>query len=162
MIKKVFILLISILLSAVAFADEAKQAVSFKIESIACRDRQKALIKSDKIIIHDSIRALKPKLKKLPYKSYHLDSVKNVTLPDSNRHEVQLKNGDMLALELLYFDDKRVGLEIDWRDKSNMKLLETRMHFDRNDTMLAGAADEESEQAKMLAISLQDILPEVK
>ena len=144
------------LLGGVATAETAK-SINLKIESIECRDRQKELIKSDKIVIHDSIRSLKPKLKKLPYKSYHLDSVEKITLPDHQRHEIKLKNGDVLALELLYFDKQRIGLELDWRDSTNMKLLETRMHFDQDDTMLAGAADEESMQAKMLAISLQDV-----
>lgn len=150
---KSFILLL--VFSVSLFAEESK-SINLKIESIECRDRQKKLIESDKIVIHDSIRALKPKLKKLPYKSYHLDSVANVSLPSSERQEVKLKNGDMLALELLYFDNERVGLEIDWRDESDMKLLQTRMHFDQDDTMLAGAADEESMQAKVLAISLAE------
>ena len=107
-------------------------------------------------LYRDSVRELKPKLSKLPYKSCDLVWAQNISIPMKSRQKFQISNGDQLELELLYIEDQRVGLWIDWHDKAGVDLLDTRLHFDASEIMLAGAEEgEDSDKAKMLAISIE-------
>ena len=131
-------------------ADEIK----INVESIACSNKRSDLEKPVKC--DQKLLDLKHKLAQLPFENFVSTGVQQAKLATDKKQTFKLQNADLLTLELLYLEGSRVGLLIDWEDQSGMQLLDTRMHFDRNETMLAGAdTDSEANNGKILAISLE-------
>ena len=119
---------------------------------ITC-DQPRADLADHSIIVHDSLRHLKDKFQEIHFKEFNLESAQTISIPLNQKQQLTFKNGDTLELEMLYLENERVGLWIDWKDSSGMKLLDTRMHFDSTETMLAGAECEEN-KGKMLAVTV--------
>ena len=143
-----------LLLPALVFAGEDNQ-VTVSIKSIACSEEKAA--GDGKLTVDPQLQGLKKKLKDIPYKDFNLACSKSVVIPMKEKQHLTLDDGDKLSLELLYVDEERVGLWIDWRDPKGMQLLDTRMHFGCHETMLAGAdGGEDSNSGKVLAIAITE------
>lgn len=78
------------------------------------------------------------KLMQLPFHSFQLLSSKNETYEIKKRERMQLPNGQMLTFRPMYMDNKRVGLWLNWRDGDGTEILNTRVHFDADDSVVTG------------------------
>lgn len=152
-IRSIAVIFIALSLSVSVYADKKPENVTINIKTITCSGKR-VVSRKNPIVVHDSIRNLKSKLKQIPFKNFNLVSSESITIPSESKQQIKLKNKDSLGLELLYLKQDRVGLWLDWADKEGMRLLDTRLHFDCMETMLAGA-DTESDTCKMLAISVE-------
>lgn len=149
-----FLCLCFLLIPALAFGQQKNQ-VTVKIQSIACSEEKTSAEQA--FTVDSKIHKLTKKLKDVPYQNFSLACSKSVVIPIKEKQDLTLDDGDKLSLELLYVDEERVGLWIDWRDPQGMQLLDTRMHFGCHETMLAGAdGGDDSNSAKVLAISITD------
>ncbi len=148
MLKITTILLCALLIPVLSFAKD----LTLTVETITCEEPRVDLT-DKKLTIPDSLGHIKEKLEDIHFKTFNLESAQSVTLPMKEKKKLTLNNGDALELEVLYFEDQRVGLWINWNDSSGMQLLDTRMHFDASETMLAGAECEEN-KGKMLAVKV--------
>ncbi len=146
MLRINFLLLCVFLTPVFSFAED----VTLIVETITC-DHPRADLSDKKLVIPESLAHIKDKLEDLHFKNFNLDSAQSVVLPMQEKRKLTLSNGDDLELEMLYFEDQRVGLWINWHDTSGMQLLDTRMHFDASEIMITGAECEEN-KGKMLAV----------
>ena len=78
------------------------------------------------------------KLLQLPFHSFQLLSSKNETYEIKKRERMQLPNGQTLTFRPMYMDNKRVGLWLNWRDGDGTEILNTRVHFDADDSVVTG------------------------
>ena len=86
---------------------------------------------------------LADKLKKLPFRGFVLLSADQRTVPVRKREYVALVNGQSLSLRPLYSEGapggpKKIGLWLRWQDRTGAAILDTRMHFDDGQSMIAG------------------------
>jgi hypothetical protein len=125
-------------------------SVELSVDTISC-DQPRTDLEKERALIPEELVHLKDKLEDVHFKNFNLDSTQSIKLLASNKQKLTLANGDGLELEMLYLEDQRIGLWINWKDTSGMELLDTRMHFDISETMLAGAECEEN-KGKLLAV----------
>jgi hypothetical protein len=104
-----------------------------------------------KIHFDKSISDLEARLSQLPFNHFQLLSTKEETLASKARDSVQLPNGHTLMFRPIYADHKKAGLWIDWRDRDGSEILNTRIHFDTEDSILTGT-DCSSDKGLILAI----------
>lgn len=78
------------------------------------------------------------KLGQLPFSSFTLLSTKNESHVIKKRETMKLPNGQSLTFRPMYMDNKRVGLWLNWREADGSEILNTRVHFDADDTVVTG------------------------
>ena len=119
-----------------AFADEAEQLV---VTIRAVRAAEPVGDQGAGVIRVDArVRDLGMKLSKLPYRNFSLISTERRLVPMRKRESVTLTGGQVVNLRPLDADSDRVGMWIRWMDQSGMEVLDTKMHFDFGESMIAG------------------------
>jgi len=78
------------------------------------------------------------KLAQLPFSSFTLLTTKNESHVIKKRETMKLPNGQSLTFRPMYMDNKRVGLWLNWREADGSEILNTRVHFDSDDTVVTG------------------------
>ena len=78
------------------------------------------------------------KLSKLHYREFKLASSQDVAIPLMKKRVVYLSDGHTLAIRPLYVDGSKIGIWLRWVDAAGTRVLDTRMHFHEEETMLAG------------------------
>lgn len=106
-----------------------------------------------KLKIDERIRDLSQKLSKLPYGAYSLLSAERLTIGMKHRQSLTLAGGQTLTVRPLYADDERVGMWLKWQEPNGAEILDTRMHFDYGESMIAGT-DNTPESGVILAIDV--------
>ena len=91
------------------------------------------------------------KLVQLPFSSFTLLASKNETHAIKKRETMQLPNGQSLTFRPIYMDNKRVGLWLNWREADGSEILNTRVHFDADDSVVTGT-DCAGNKGRILAI----------
>lgn len=88
--------------------------------------------------IDQALKDLQPKLTQLPFSSFKLLASKEQQVSLRKRETLHLPNGQSLALRPMYVDHKRVGVWLNWKDTGGADILNTRIHFDADDSVLTG------------------------
>jgi len=104
-----------------------------------------------KISVENSLTDLKPKLAMLPFTSFRLISQKEEEISVKKKESIQLPNGQTLALRPMYMDKERVGMWLSWKDTDGSNILNTRIHFDADESVLTGT-DYRDNEGRILAI----------
>ena len=103
------------------------------------------------LILEDAIADLQPKLAQLPFRSFKLLSAKQEQLEVKHQETVKLPNGQTVALRPMFAADHRVGLWLNWLDTDGSEILNTRLHFDTEDSLVTGT-DSSQNEGLLLAI----------
>lgn len=88
--------------------------------------------------VDPALHDLESKLSHLPFNSFHLLSHKEQTITLKSRDSVQLPNGQSLMFRPIYMEAHKVGLWLNWKDRDGSEILNTRLHFDSQDSVLTG------------------------
>ena len=88
--------------------------------------------------VPEEISDLAPKLSQIPFSSFSLLESKEQIISLGQRETMQLPNGQSLVFRPMYMDNKRVGIWLNWKDKDGDEILNTRVHFDADDSVLTG------------------------
>lgn len=131
--------------------------VKLNIKSITASE-QRELNRSERIEVAPELKALRKKLRKIPYRKFMLDMAQDVTVEAGKEQVVPFANGDTLTIKLLYRDEERLGVMILWKSKEDEQLLDTRMHFSCSETMIAGA-EKDQDSGQILAITVANSDP---
>ena len=94
---------------------------------------------------------LRSKLENLPFSAYRLISSREEQISLMKRDVIHLPNGQSLAFRPVYMEGRRVGLWLSWRDNSGADILDTRIHFDTDESVLTGT-DATNDSGLILAI----------
>jgi hypothetical protein len=108
------------------------------------------------IHVDENLSDLQEKLIHLPFNTFRLLSKKEETLALKTRDSLQLPNGQSLMFRPIYMDQRKVGLWLNWKDRDGSEILNTRVHFDSQDTVLTGT-DCSHNEGMILAIKAIEI-----
>ena len=100
---------------------------------------------------------LRSKLYEIPYQNFRLVDSKQERLCLKKKQSLQLPNGQSLSFRPLYMDGKKVGLWINWRDHDGAGILDTRLHFNSDDSVITGT-DHSPGIGTVLAIKAEPIV----
>ncbi len=104
--------------------------------------------------INEKLQDIKHKLKKLPFNHFDIRYATNVQVPVNEEKKINLSDGHILLLKVLYKEKKKIGLRVNWLDKAGLELLNTQMHFNSKEHMMAGV-EQGAKQGLILTISVQ-------
>lgn len=107
------------------------------------------------IQIDHRLKDLTSKLQKLQYRTYKLIGSQRETLTFGRKQTLNLVGGDVLALRPISIENTRVGMWLQWQDSAGMQVLDTRMHFDIGESVLAGL-ESSGEAGTILAIDVAE------
>lgn len=113
------------------------QAVTVRVRMIAAADPRENSY-SQPITLDPRLRDLEQKLSKLHFTNFRQLAVTQVDVDVKRRETITLAGGHTLTLRPMYVDDVRVGMWLKWQDEHGAALLDSRMHFDCEEPMLAG------------------------
>lgn len=145
------------MLSAVALADNSCQGAKIKlvVRTIHASGSRAtgAPTSSDaaNISVENSLSDLRPKLALLPFASFRLISQKEEEISVKRKESIQLPNGQSLAFRPMYMDKERVGMWLSWKDNDGSDILNTRIHFGADESVLTGT-DYRDNEGRILAI----------
>jgi hypothetical protein len=103
--------------------------------------------------IDDRIKDLTIKLRQLHFREFKLVSEQDKIVPMAKKQAVTIGNGETLTVRPVYVDKHRVGMWLRWQDRDGKQILDTRMHFNCGEPMLAGT-DRSSGASTILAITV--------
>jgi hypothetical protein len=103
------------------------------------------------VSVENSLSDIKPKLEMLPFSTFHLISQKEEEISVKKKESIQLPNGQTLSFRPMYMDKERVGMWLSWKDTDGSDILNTRIHFDADESVLTGTDYRENE-GRILAI----------
>ena len=104
------------------------------------------------ITLEESLTDLKPKLRLLPFSSFRLISRKEQEISLKKKESLQLPNGQTLSFRPMYMEKERVCMWLSWKDTDGSDILNTRIHFDADETVLTGT-DYHDNEGRILAIA---------
>jgi hypothetical protein len=102
--------------------------------------------------IEPSLIDLQAKLTQLPFRSFKLVASKEGHFELTKKGTLNLPNGQSVALRPMYADNLRMGMWLNWLDSDGTEILNTRIHFDSEDTIVTGT-DSASDEGLLLAIT---------
>ncbi len=101
--------------------------------------------------VEEAIADLKPQLNLLPFSTFHLISRKEEEISLKKKESFRLPNGQTLTFRPMYMDKERVGMWLSWKDTDGSDILNTRIHFDSDESVLTGT-DYQDNEGRILAI----------
>jgi hypothetical protein len=103
------------------------------------------------IVVEDSLTDIKPKLSLLPFSSFRLIAKKEEEISLKKKESLQLPNGQTLSFRPMYMENERVCMWLSWKDSDGSDILNTRIHFDADESVLTGT-DYHDNEGRILAI----------
>jgi hypothetical protein len=131
-----------------------QSAVIVDVRTIKASGPTRAARQSHPIEIDARLQDLKVQLSKLQYRQFSLINAHQQRIPFRMKGTIELSGGQSLTVRPLYYDNKRIGMWLKWIDGHGSELLDTRMHFDCNEPMIAGT-ESEGESGIILAIGVR-------
>lgn len=106
---------------------------------------------TNSMTLEESLTDLKPKLALLPFSSFRLISRKEEEISLKKKESIQLPNGQTLSFRPMYMENERVCMWLSWKDTDGTDILNTRIHFDADESVLTGT-DYHDNEGRILAI----------
>ena len=128
---------------------EAAKEVTLKVCTISARNEKRA-----EPHIDSNLERLSSKLKELPYDTFTLKSSEDVVVPVEEIRKFILPDNHELSIRLLYLNHKRLGIWLEWKDEKGMSLLNTRLHLNCTEPVIAGT-ESSNEEGLVLAVSAE-------
>lgn len=106
---------------------------------------------SNSISLEASLADLKAKLALLPFNSFRLISSQEQEISLKKKDSFRLPNGQSLTFRPMYMEQERVGMWLSWKEADGSDILNTRLHFDADESVLTGT-DYHDNEGRILAI----------
>ncbi len=110
-------------------------------------------VNAPRIEIDRRISDLQSKLQNLHYRQFRLVSSHQDVVQIMRKQTVQLEQGQSLMVRPLYMRTDKIGLWLRWVDGDGAELLDTRMHFKPDESIVAGI-DNVGEHGTILAVNV--------
>jgi hypothetical protein len=149
-----FILPVFLFIMPVAL--QAEDKVKIKVRLLQASDKTMLGFSSfttDRIL-EPQLQDLRTQLETLPYDSFKIVSNEKIVLPIKKSNNLALSNGHSVVLKPLSVNGREISLWLNWKDESGDCLLDTRMHFDSSEAMIAGT-DHSPDSGLLLAINVR-------
>ena len=134
----------------------SQESVMVRVRIVRADDKSligfKSFVKSPQL--DPAISDLKDKLDTLPFEHFVLISSEERLLPLKKKETIQFAGGQLLHLRPILIEGDKVSLWLNWKDAKGQNILDTRMHFDSSQSMLAGT-DSTDDTGLLLAINVK-------
>jgi hypothetical protein len=90
------------------------------------------------VLIPDSLQDIGDKLRRLNFAQFNLISTRAQRVPLMQKEKIFLERGQTVVVRPLYVEGNRIGMWIKWKDAAGAEVLDTRMHFDSGENVIAG------------------------
>ncbi len=160
-----FFVLIAVLLPSTLFADAPGSFDSAGImirvrmvraEGLINNHDHRPNVSSVRINVDKDLKDIDSQLRNLNYRFFHLVSSNNYFVPVLRKHTIYLAQGNALTVRPIYTDGSRVGLWLRWLNESGQRVLDTRMHFNGEETVLTGTENHQG-GGIILAIDVESL-----
>lgn len=108
---------------------------------------------SSAVQVDERLKDLESKLARLPYRTFRLVEAREISAAIKQKATLRLPHGQILHLRVLEADPSRVSMWVHWLSSGGASLLDTRMHFNRGEAMVAGA-ESEGQCGTILAVKI--------
>ncbi len=88
--------------------------------------------------VEKSLTDVSGQLEHLPFSNYRLLFRDTIRVGLKQKQLLRLRNGHSLMLRPLYIGGSRACLSVKWNDPAGETILDTRLHFDSTEPLLAG------------------------
>lgn len=102
---------------------------------------------------------LREQLNVLPFEHFKVLNTEQLSISIRKKTAFTLSNGHKIVLKPLSVEGEQVSLWLKWKDETDQCLLDTRMHFDSSQAMLAGT-DHNKDDGLLLAINVKALAKE--
>ncbi len=110
---------------------------------------------SEQLLIDQALGDLRKQLEKLPFRSFKVITSDSQLIPLMRKEVLKLPTGDVLSYRPLYFKENRISLWLNWVDKEGNRVLDTRIHFNPDQSVIVGTERAE-ENGIVLAIDVSE------
>ena len=156
-----FRVLIPFLLFLSPLVLRAEEKVKLKVRLLQASDKTMLGFSSftDDRVLEPQLEDLRTQLETLPYDSFKTVSSEKIVLPIKKANNLALSNGHSVMLKPLSVHGQEISLWLNWKDENGDCLLDTRMHFDSSQAMIAGT-DHSPDSGLLLAINVRPVAGE--
>lgn len=122
-------------------SEAESKAVALEIRAIKALGmlEEESLKARDRIIVDTRLSDLDTEFHAFPFQMYQFLDQQDVRVSMRRKQEVHLVTGQLLKLRLLSAASNGILLWLRWQAKSGELLLDTRVHLDFGDNVIAGA-----------------------
>ncbi len=150
--------LVACISSVESFADSESVVVVVRAIKAAQIERDgsdidKAARKAD--LNQPGIKDIKDKLKKLKYNHLTLMSEQEKRVAMNSKETFTLVDGNVISFRPVSKNKDKVCLWLNWKDSSGMNVIDTRLHFNGNETVITGM-DTPNGSGIVLAIDVKE------
>lgn len=107
-------------------------------------------------VVEPPIRDLASKLEKIDFKQFRMIASIRESIGLKRKATLALSDGQSLVVRPLYVEDRRTGLWLKWVDRGGAEILDTRMHFECEESLLAGT-NHRADAGVILAIDVSPV-----
>ncbi len=101
---------------------------------------------------------LQSKLERLPFHRFSVLSTESLVIPIKRKQTMTLASGQTLTLRPVYCEQEKIGLWLRWAEKNGDEILDTRLHVNPGESMIAGT-DSSPSSGLILAIDVEPVSP---
>lgn len=128
-------------------SQEAPKVFEVTVKAIGASD-------SETFDLDSRLEDLGPKLKRLPFGTFKLLYESSETMSLLTRHKVALSNGQSLCLRPVDSNGNQITMWLKWKGEDGMSILDTRVNFALNESMIVGIEGKSEGTGTVLAISV--------
>lgn len=99
------------------------------------------------------IKDLKMKFRQFPFMKFQLVSEQLAQVVLKKKENLTLSDGHKIAVRPLYIEKGRIGMWLKWIDNDGMKVIDSRMHFEKGEPLLTAVETDDNESV-ILALSV--------
>ena len=133
---------------------EPAQQVSIEITAVrAVQNLRGGSGDSKKREVGPDLASLSRRLKKLPYRQFHLLSKNEFVVPVNRRFQLRIGPGHRLTMNPISVTPEGIAIWLRWKDDAGEKVLDSRLRVQPGETILTGT-DHTKESGLILAIRI--------
>ena len=127
--------------SSFQVASAETQTVVVAVRAIHAHNNSKGSNIVNTSVSDSGFQDIRDKLRRLRYDSLSLISTQERTVALNDKETVEIDGGHLLTFRPVYKENKKVCIWLKWQDSTGMKVLDTRLHFDGDETVLTGMSN---------------------
>lgn len=149
--KIITILFVCLQFSSIVYSEKIEK-IGFDLFSIEANGVRQS---TARVSMNKSLAPFKDHLLQFPFHNYKIRYLTQISLPVKTSEKFYLSDNEVLQLKVLYCEDKRASIWINWQDSEGNEVLDTRLHFNKDEPIIAGVEEGEF-KGKFLLLKLKN------
>ena len=150
--KKLLAHFVFVLMSLPVVVQASDEVLGFDLYSVEAQGVRQS---TARVSMNTSLAPFKDHLLQFPFHKYRIKYASQIAVPVMKKQSMQLNADEVINLRLFYREKKRIGLWLQWLDGDGEELLNTRLHFNDHEPVIAGT-DTGEYSGKLLLLRLRE------